>query len=717
MAEPNSQFDNFLEMDIFESSDPELYSMFFNNDDINTQTELNPSTSDLYTQSNLNPFEALPPIDIIDTPIQTSDNTSLNDASSIIKQGGQSDIQLLLEMNRQLHNRLQQQHELNQQLMQQNTRISAADIAKPTSIDNSGLVAQLITPTNPSNTPMTPVSPLVSSIPSTSPGSIAEAAATADVQIAVLIDSSRSAAAAATTTATDTIRSPILNASTAAKTSLSVKRPSPEPTPVARKLAKTESTKPSAEPASTATGSSLAINTTLSAATLQFLLQQQLQTPLIPHLFTGKLSRAEIEETLSKLLESTKHLLDSQESKEASPIEESDDEFEKDDGERTKKEEEQPSIQTHGLKTQPGIKTDDIPSSTDLKKMTSKERRQLRNKISARNFRVRRKEYIGQLEGQVEQHKTEARHLREAVTIVHEENKRLKEELEEAKRQRSGITVAPTSAPTQTSASTSAPTPTSTPVLSLAAKSMLNALFPGPQSPFTHRGSEDTTLAPKPLPPVITYNPNKDVPNSSSIRGSIWNDTNPTFVLRTIIPEINIYDQLQFGQKPAGSKDDEMWDRPWLNSDRVPKELSKTDINPFLLSGVVYEFMQTVALTTLGSMPLKEVASLSNALVTEDSKATAQDYEDDRQLAVALGWEEQQELSKQTSTPSRFDMDGDKVPVDLDIPLSSALSSLISMEDDWLYESYVAFLVEQDTQDLKVQLGLHGNPFSIQCTN
>jgi len=47
--------------------------------------------------------------------------------------------------------------------------------------------------------------------------------------------------------------------------------------------------------------------------------------------------------------------------------------------------------QTHGLKTQPGIKTDDIPSSKELKKMTSKERRQLRNKISARNFRVRRK--------------------------------------------------------------------------------------------------------------------------------------------------------------------------------------------------------------------------------------------------------------------------------------------------------------------------------------
>jgi len=31
------------------------------------------------------------------------------------------------------------------------------------------------------------------------------------------------------------------------------------------------------------------------------------------------------------------------------------------------------------------------PSPSELKKMTSKERRQLRNKLSARNFRVRRK--------------------------------------------------------------------------------------------------------------------------------------------------------------------------------------------------------------------------------------------------------------------------------------------------------------------------------------
>ncbi|KAF9977358.1 hypothetical protein BGZ73_006227 [Actinomortierella ambigua] len=189
-------------------------------------------------------------------------------------------------------------------------------------------------------------------------------------------------------------------------------------------------------------------NTTLSAATLQFLLEQQAQAPLVPQLFSGTLTREEIDATLAQLLESTKHLLQpdtplasatpggagssSMDSPLAKVKEEmSDDEME--DMEGLEQNGQQQS--THGLKTQPGIKTDDIPSPTDLKKMTSKERRQLRNKISARNFRVRRKEYISTLEGQVQQHKTEARHLREAVTLVQDENLRLKKELEEVKRQ------------------------------------------------------------------------------------------------------------------------------------------------------------------------------------------------------------------------------------------------------------------------------------------
>lgn len=126
------------------------------------------------------------------------------------------------------------------------------------------------------------------------------------------------------------------------------------------------------------------------------MLQQQEDTPLIPQLFTGKLSREEIEATLARLLESTKHLLASTTEEDSMKIkQEPMSDEESDDGMDGITHDGEGAEQSHGLKTQPGIKTDDIPSSTDLKKMTSKERRQLRNKISARNFRVRRKGECG----------------------------------------------------------------------------------------------------------------------------------------------------------------------------------------------------------------------------------------------------------------------------------------------------------------------------------
>ncbi|KAF1801639.1 hypothetical protein FB192DRAFT_1325069 [Mucor lusitanicus] len=71
----------------------------------------------------------------------------------------------------------------------------------------------------------------------------------------------------------------------------------------------------------------------------------------------------------------------------------------------------------------------------DIKKLTSKERRQLRNKISARNFRVRRKEYITTLEGQVNDHKKANEQLLHRLNAVEEENKQLRMQLDSLKRQ------------------------------------------------------------------------------------------------------------------------------------------------------------------------------------------------------------------------------------------------------------------------------------------
>ncbi|KAJ4362667.1 hypothetical protein N0V95_001375 [Ascochyta clinopodiicola] len=63
-------------------------------------------------------------------------------------------------------------------------------------------------------------------------------------------------------------------------------------------------------------------------------------------------------------------------------------------------------------------------ASEEGKKLSSKERRQLRNKVSARAFRSRRKEYIGQLEGEVAMKVNEANELRSQNRALMEENAR-----------------------------------------------------------------------------------------------------------------------------------------------------------------------------------------------------------------------------------------------------------------------------------------------------
>ncbi|KAG0040931.1 hypothetical protein BGZ82_005482 [Podila clonocystis] len=448
-------------------------------------------------------------------------------------------------------------------------------------------------------------------------------------------------------------------------------------------------------------------NTTLSAATLQFLLQQQMQTPLIPQLFTGTLTREEIDATLARLLESTKHLIQTPDDTDLTKIKEeavSDDESDAD----LEHAETDGAEQTHGLKTQPGIKTDDIPSSTDLKKMTSKERRQLRNKISARNFRVRRKEYIYTLEGQVLQHKTEARHLREAVTLVQEENQRLKDELEQVKLQ---LTQATISGGSVTSA---APTPLSkenqTLLSAIMNRNVTSALSPNAKSNLT------LSMA-RPQSPILTPNYHKDVPNSTSGTASstAWKDKNPTMVHTTLVPEICFDNEFQFGQKPAQSKDDDMLNRPWLNLNAARDPTTTlTPSNPFWVSGLALEVMVTFTTMTLGMDP-------AMAKTTEEQQET---YVSDTDLESALDWELQQNMwavAENSCIRQDVDVEEDEEAqvwynlaatplialLDEGASPSTRPMSPIALQEDpnmleWLYESMMARLVDLDlrsTQD------------------
>ncbi|KAK9454974.1 hypothetical protein V1511DRAFT_460254 [Dipodascopsis uninucleata] len=68
-------------------------------------------------------------------------------------------------------------------------------------------------------------------------------------------------------------------------------------------------------------------------------------------------------------------------------------------------------------------------ASEEGKKLSSKERRQLRNKVSARHFRLRRKEYITHLEELIAQKSTESHSLKVENDNLRMENKRLAEAL------------------------------------------------------------------------------------------------------------------------------------------------------------------------------------------------------------------------------------------------------------------------------------------------
>ncbi|SPO31833.1 uncharacterized protein UTRI_06670 [Ustilago trichophora] len=73
------------------------------------------------------------------------------------------------------------------------------------------------------------------------------------------------------------------------------------------------------------------------------------------------------------------------------------------------------------------------PDPEEYKKLSSKEKRQLRNKISARNFRTRRKEYITQLEEQIADRDAIIEGLRQQISSLSVENKSLKDEVKTIK--------------------------------------------------------------------------------------------------------------------------------------------------------------------------------------------------------------------------------------------------------------------------------------------
>lgn len=73
------------------------------------------------------------------------------------------------------------------------------------------------------------------------------------------------------------------------------------------------------------------------------------------------------------------------------------------------------------------------PSPEEYKKLSSKEKRQLRNKLSARAFRTRRKDYIGTLESHIKDRDSVIDAIRAELSSTRAENQDLRRELEALK--------------------------------------------------------------------------------------------------------------------------------------------------------------------------------------------------------------------------------------------------------------------------------------------
>ncbi|RHZ52172.1 hypothetical protein Glove_464g20 [Diversispora epigaea] len=190
-----------------------------------------------------------------------------------------------------------------------------------------------------------------------------------------------------------------------------------------------------------------------------------------------------------------------------------------------------------------GQKLTDDNNQIDLKKLSSKERRQLRNKISARNFRVRRKEYIQSLESTKEQQQEEINLLRQALLHLQEENTKLQQEVEELRKQQKQ---------NNKTFITSPPSPPH--ISSLAAKEINNN-----QEYFKNGNSQRSSNQNKSVPQnqshssdsryLIIPNVNKDAsPSSSSGSPKTWQDSRVR-VQTTFIPEFN-FDKHLFEDKP-----------------------------------------------------------------------------------------------------------------------------------------------------------------------
>jgi len=349
-------------------------------------------------------------------------------------------------------------------------------------------------------------------------------------------------------------------------------------------------------------------------------------------------------------------------------------------------------------------KSDDN-NQIDMKKLTSKERRQIRNKISARNFRVRRKEYIQNLETTKEQQQEEINLLRQALLHLQEENTKLQQEIEELRKQKQQNTktiVASPPSPPHISSSATASKDNS--IISSSSKITNNIPRPNVDQ---IKGALPSVPPHQPSSPASCYlvipNVNKDAsPSSSPANQKTWQDSRVR-VQTTFIPEFNL-DKHLFKEKSTISYLD-FHSYPYRYPSMIDLiEFSQSvDGQRFwlayaLISTVMQQmtnlFIEAVCATPKNQMVSALFPNVKTSSLEHASEAHLQSFSEEK---------------KESEKKFQSSLEVEQLNSEVKVQEASLLDNNTMVESvkeasvlDWLYDAMVKHVVEQSQMEAKM---------------
>ncbi|CAG8547553.1 1754_t:CDS:2 [Paraglomus brasilianum] len=310
------------------------------------------------------------------------------------------------------------------------------------------------------------------------------------------------------------------------------------------------------------------------------------------------------------------------------------------------------------------ISNDDMAG--DLKKMSSKERRQLRNKISARNFRVRRKEYIQNLESTNQEQQKEINMLKQALVVLQEENSKLTQEVEQLRK-----------VSCQPSVVKSPPSPPPTSASTVQSK----------DNSIHTRGKPQPHQSPSPN--YLIPNVNKDAPATASKSQPKWQGAGVR-VQTAFIPELH-FDKHMF--EPKATYTDNFWYRTSIGGynrdiiNTLDTEMLQQAMLVFTVYCTLAQRMTTMFTEAVCAIPPNDMAVLLYPELAIEKKI----------------FKSEVAIEDKESIDAKPDM---KTAVSSEVidELSHAVvdSSTEASVLDWLYENMVRSVIEQSQLEARV---------------